>query len=525
MVGQISACILDRFVHAFRPSVRVAIALGVLVAALALVRVTVIDPRVHVRWHDRVTAADRTALEERHGLRNGRPADDERRTWRYDLGDLSTSNIGALLSDPAVADTAYLDRDALTSEGRDFQLSLRYPYSDLVDRPSELLQLHRSVWLLLCGGALLAAASAASAVRRRNVAVAALLAAGAIAIAAPLDPSFVTMGGSADHTRSRSAFEEWFGGRVRFEKHLSQVMLLQSYARQGPDEGAPERAVVAMTRVATAWFLLCALAVGVLESWSALALRYLGLVLLAPATLLYFGWRELAYLSLSVAAFPLLSRGLRDQGPRLEAGSALAGLGAAFHGSGLVSLAGAWIAACGTAGSFVQRAGRALRVTAWGTAAYVGWLAVYLIVLKMPITPDPGPQAFSSWRPWAMDEIREGRVAAAILSRTGVRDLAMSAWIVGAPLLAVALSLWRRQPHEVRAALWYLPPSVLFVLWRWPFEGVGGGMDLVVAGFPALYALAWVCAHDAKRAHVAAALLISAHYAFWRVMLDDAFVP
>jgi hypothetical protein len=271
--------------------------------------------------------------------------------------------------------------------------------------------------------------------------------------------------------------------------------------------------------------VLCALAIGVLESWSAVVLRYLGLSLLAPSALLYFGWRELGYLSLNLAAFPLLARGLRDDGARLEGGSALAGLGAALHGSGLVSLAGAWIAACGTSGRLIQRAGRALRVTAWGTAAYLGWIALYVILLKLPISPDPGPQAFSSWRPWSMDEIREGRIAAAILSATGARDLAMSAWIVGAPLLPVALSLWRRQRHEVRTALWYLPPSILFVIFRWPFEGVGGGMDLVVAGFPALYALAWICAHDPKRTTIAAALLVSAHYAFWRVVLDDRFVP
>jgi len=63
------------------------------------------------------------------------------------------------------------------------------------------------------------------------------------------------------------------------------------------------------------------------------------------------------------------------------------------------------------------------------------------------------------------------------------------------------------------------------VMFRWPFEGVGGGMDLVVAGFPAFYALAWVCAHDSRRTTIAAALLVSAHYAFWRVVLDDRFVP
>src|SRR5690606_11501388 len=140
-----------------------------------------------------------------------------------------------------------------------------------------------------------------------------------------------------------------------------------------------------------------------------------------------------------------------------------------------------------------RRTGRLLRSIAWATAAYVGWIAIYIIELKLPISPDSGQASFSSWRPWFADEIREGRIAAAILSVTGARDLAMSAWIVGAPLLPVALSLWRRHRATVLAALWYLLPSVAFVIMRWPFEGVGGGMDLVAAGFPALYALAWVC--------------------------------
>ena len=66
---------------------------------------------------------------------------------------------------------------------------------------------------------------------------------------------------------------------------------------------------------------------------------------------------------------------------------------------------------------------------------------------------------------------------------------------------------------------------MLFLIFRWPFDGIGGGMDLVAAGFPALYALAWVAAHDDKRATIAAALLVSAHYGFWRVVLDERFQP
>jgi hypothetical protein len=487
--------------------------------------VTIADPRVHVSWDDRLSAAERLSRELAYSLNQGNLIDGGTNTWRYELGDSSRKNIAALLGDPAVTDVNYIDRDTLTPDLPQVEAGLRYPYSDLLDSPTQLLRLHRSIWLLLAGIVLVWAARAPTARRRRMVAAATLLLFATLTIAFPHDPEVVTMGGSADHVKSRADFEEWFGGRIRFEKHLSQVLLLQVYERGEPTVAAPERAVLTVARGATMWFVASALAVGVLEAWSPVALRYLGLSLLAPSALLYFGWRELGYLSLNLAAFPLLARGLRDSSPRLEAGSAVAGLGAALHGSGLVSLAGAWLVAIGAAGSIRERMARLLRTLAWGTAAYLGWIALYVIVLKLPVSPDPGQAAFSSWRPWSADEIRAGRVAAAILSATGARDLAMTAWIVGAPLLPVALSLWRDHRDTVRAALWYLPPSVFFVVFRWPFEGVGGGMDLVVAGFPAFYALAWVCAQDARRATIAAALLASAHYAFWRVVLDQRFEP
>jgi len=49
-------------------------------------------------------------------------------------------------------------------------------------------------------------------------------------------------------------------------------------------------------------------------------------------------------------------------------------------------------------------------------------------------------------------------------------------------------------------------------------------MDLILGGFPALYALAWLCAHDSKRTKIAAALLVSALLAFWRIVLDARFM-
>ena len=501
---------------------------GLLIAAVALVDVTITGPRVAVRWDADLTSDDRIALERRYALGNGEPDQGtvSTNTWRYELNNRSRENIRALLGDPAVGDTAYIDRDSLTVDEPDVRLSVRslwYPFSDLFDRPSQLFRLHRSAWLLLAGGVLLWAARAPGYWGRRNVTVATLLLVGVIAIALPIDPSLVTMGEAVEHAESRDNFERYFAGRVRYEKHLSQTILLQIYQRLDPTEAAPERALMALSRLATAWFVLSALAIGFLERWSAVVLRYVALALLAPATLLYFGWREFGYLSLNVAVFPLLVRGLRDGGTRLEAASTLTGLGAALHGSGLVALAGAWLSALGASARLRDRLGRTLRVTAWGVAAYLGWVAIYMIVLTLPIAPDPGAIGVDPWRPWLVDEVREGRVSAAILSASGLRDVLMTAWAVGAPLLLVAVSLRRTYAHEVRTLWWYVVPSILFLVFRWPFQGIGGGMDLVVAGFPAMYALAWVCAQDVKRTHIAAALLVSAHVAFWRIVLDPRF--
>jgi hypothetical protein len=157
----------------------------------------------------------------------------------------------------------------------------------------------------------------------------------------------------------------------------------------------------------------------------------------------------------------------------------------------------------------------------WALAFYLGWIAVYLIVLKLPVVP--GHAESIPLRPWRVDEIGQ-RLNAAILTARGARDIFFTAWVVGMPLLVVAASLWRRYPQEVRVALVYAVPATIFTIVFWPIQGLGVEMDLLFAAFPAVYALAWVCAHDSRRTVIAAALLVSGHLAFWRIVLDSAFV-
>ena len=502
-----------------------AFALFAIVATL--VKVTVTGPRVHVTWRAPMSAADRLVLEQRHDLRDGRLIEDS--TWEYRLGDWSSDAVAALLDDASIADTHYIDRSSHAVDPPTIDVSTRpLPFPLSTDNRFESLWqlVHpQSICLLVAGAVLLWSAGTGDERRRRRVAIATLLAVGLLAYAVPIRPGLLRMGDANSYTRSRSNFEATVGVTdIRFEAHLSHALLGLIYPAFGPGNDAPERAFRTLMRGATAWFILCAIGIGFIERWSPRVVRYLALALLAPSALLYFGYRELGYLSLNVAAFPLLAHGLREGGSRLEAGSVLGGLGAALHGFGLLSVVGAWIAALFTRAPRATRLERALRIAAWSTAAYAGWLAVYVIVLKLPIAT--GHADSIPWRPLFADEvgIRGNRVNVAILTAAGARDLLFTAWVVGAPLLAVAASLWKDYGDQVRAALWYAVPSVIFSIFFWPIQGLGVEMDLVVAAFPALYAAAWVCAHDERRTRIAAALLISGHLAFWRIVLDTRFV-
>jgi len=73
-------------------------------------------------------------------------------------------------------------------------------------------------------------------------------------------------------------------------------------------------------------------------------------------------------------------------------------------------------------------------------------------------------------------------------------------------------------------AIAYAIPSIIFITLFWPIQGLGAEMDLVFAAFPALYALAWICAHDPRKTMIAAVVLASAHLAFWRIVFDTRFV-
>lgn len=94
--------------RALKVSVLAFVACG---AAAAGVLAAIIPGRhapINVRWRPDVTAPQRAALEQRLHLATGHQT--EGTTWAYDLTDSSFTNIRAIVRDPAVDDTAHINR-------------------------------------------------------------------------------------------------------------------------------------------------------------------------------------------------------------------------------------------------------------------------------------------------------------------------------------------------------------------------------------------------------------------------------
>jgi hypothetical protein len=507
---------------------------ALLVLTLSLVTVTVTGPRVSIRWQTTVTETDRRALEERHRLRNGRQDDPKNPlVWRYELGVTSRDAVAAIVKAPAVADTNYIDRNTFEVDASTVTVATRipallqilpFPFStdNRFDSLTFFLQV-QSLFLILAGSVLLWAARIGDHRRRQRLSIAVVIAVGIAALTVPIRPTLLRMADSNMYTKNRTNFEATIGrGELPFENHLTIALLAKMYPAFGSGEDAPERTFLALTRIATVWFVVCALAIGLVEQWSPHVVRYLALALLAPSTLMYFGHRDFAYLSLNAATFPLLAHGIAGGKTRLEAGSVLAGLGTAFHGFGLLSIVGAWIGALVAARtSIAEKAGRVLRITAWATAGWVGWVAVYTIIFGFGVATSHASSG--SWRPLFDDAVGR-RLNVAILSTAGARDILMSGWVVGVPLVAVAASLWKRHRRQAILACCFAAPSVPYWIFFWPVQGLAVDTGHVVGAFPAFFALAWLCALEPRQTTIAAALLISAHVGFWRMVLDTRFV-
>jgi hypothetical protein len=384
----------------------------------------------------------------------------------------------------------------------------------------------QSLALLALATALAAASRFASPVRRGTAAGVILAATFVITLALPFPSSYErVMGDFGTYVASHDAFAEytWRGG-VRLEAHLSHVTLSLIDRWLGGTEETPRRAFVLLSRLG-ALLLVAALACHVWRTRaSEVSLRFSALTIAAPSTLLLFEFKELGHLSLPAAAlaFPLLLAAIQaGDAVRVAVGSGIAGVGAALHGFGLLTLVGSATAITAVVRPWRRAVELGMVAFAFGTAWYLIWLFVDMTILGVGVRP--GHATGITLRPLLDSVIVDRRMNDAILSARGIRDVLVSAWIVGVPVFALVAWLARRDPLA-RLALLVSVPSLVWLVLFWPIQGLNAELDLVFGAFPAVFALLWVCARDTRLSLAAAALLASGHIAFWWVLLDGAFL-
>jgi len=378
-------------------------------------------------------------------------------------------------------------------------------------------------------GALLFAAAGLKSLRSRSVAVTAVLIAFlALALVAPIARDRFVMGDGSSIVQDRTNFDDVVahGKVVRFSAHLAYWLLGRFDEALGSTADAPLEAYRMLSWLAGVIFAVSLWCLAAIDHWSSRSARYVALALMAPATLMYFGYLEVGYLSLSAAAFPFIARDLMksdDLTVGLLSGAILFGLGAAMHGIGYLSIAALFVAVLAAEIPIRRRVVLAIALSGMAVAAALIWVWYYLAVLGFDVIPGHATGGFILRPLWQAREA-ESRVLYPLFSIITARDLFFSGVIAGLPLIAVTLWVGRQSAHEARLALAFSVPCAIAFLLFWPPQGIAIEMDMIVAMFPAAFALLWVSSRSVGASIASAALLVLGHAAFWWVVLHDQFV-
>lgn len=337
------------------------------------------------------------------------------------------------------------------------------------------------------------------------------------------------MGDYDTYTTDREHFEEYFGygggyGAVRFHYHLGGFVLELIDRALGSTNTSFHTAFRLLPALMGVVALLEAVVVAVLAGWSAQSMRYVGLCIAAPLTLMFFGYRELGYMSLSIAAMPLylmtLDRPGDSRNRTLIAGAAsLQGLHAALHGLGLSGIASLMAMALASARGLRQAIAKAGPVFTWAFIAYATWLPIYLIVLGLPIVP--GHASGIVFRGAVESQVSDHRLVEPLLSLKGMRDIGAEALVVGLPVVLIGLKAARGESRRAVLAAAAVSGAVMLLLW--PAQGIGQDIDIVLATFPAFFAGAWLCAARPRAAVAALCTLAIGHAVFWLIVRSEAF--
>jgi len=387
----------------------------------------------------------------------------------------------------------------------------------------------QSVISCALGTLLLVAAGVKSTRWRIAAATIALTAFLAVALVAPIPSDRFVMGDGSSIVQDRNNFDDIVarGARsVRFSAHLAYRLLGRFDAALGSTADSPVEAYRMLSWLAGVLFAVTLWCLAATDQWSSRSVRYIALSLMAPATLMYFGYLEVGYLSLSAAAFPFISRDLMkgdDLTAGLLVGAILYGLGAAMHGIGYLGIAALFIAVIAADIPIRRRFVLATALSGIAVAAALIWVWYYLAVLGLDVIPGHAAGGFILRPLWQAHEA-ETRIVYPLFSIITARDVFFSGLIAGLPLVLVTLFVRNQSVREARLALAFSIPCAAAFLLFWPPQGIAIEMDMIVALFPAVFALLWVSSTSVGASIASAVLLAIGHAAFWWVVLHDQFV-
>jgi len=372
-------------------------------------------------------------------------------------------------------------------------------------------------------GALTARAAASQRRRVRSfVIVSVLVAAFAAFLTVPLPPLRFEgsgyMADAADNINDRAKYERRFpiaaGPTTGFHSYLGDLVMTRLERAFAASGNSTQRAYATLSRLAGALFLLELFVVAAVHRFSRRVCRYVALAVASPLALLYFGFYELGYLSMSAAVVPLLAIG-RGSEIRVAASTLTAGLFQGFHtalhGFGLLGLGGGALALAAADAPIARKAVRTLSFASAGVAMYLGWVFIYVVGMGISIVVENTVQGFGFRR--LFDEIIiDKRIAYPVFSVAGLTEIGLISLIAGVPLLALAWTKSRRSALVMSAA--YALPGLIFLIAWWP-PGAPVNLDLLMAAFPGLFAACWLLAASPKRTTSALVLLVALHTLFW----------
>jgi hypothetical protein len=334
----------------------------------------------------------------------------------------------------------------------------------------------------------------------------------------------VPMGDYANFIEDRHNFKRYFGDAVNFQFHLGGAIVHMFDAAFGATRHSPIQAFDALARVAAILFVLGLGLFAVRERWSARVLRYAALAVAVPTTLLFFGYHEFGHLpaALDAVAVPLALVGLEQRRRAVViAAGALAGVGCALHGFGLVALGfivvlvGAYLWKDTAARSAMGRSAPAW-VAAAGLLGWLIWLPIYLIGPSWSI--DPGHSDVRPLRALLHAHYVEHahRINEPILSTGVIAEIGWELAVTGAAL--VLLAAWLVHGPARQALLIATVPVLVFVVWFWPVQGIGNDSDFLGSAFPATYAAAWLLTTNLRASIIGFLILVAGNAAIAHIL-------